>query len=197
MGKGLCNNKKLQYTKRKGVQSMGVEINMDATLDRLFAGFKKLSPLLVGIGVTTGLILFLPKNILAKMALDNIPDKIKMIIGIVFIVSIAVIVSIIFFQLFSCVGNALKKRRWLAQKKLLYLRLSPEQRGILIELLHSDGMTEWFDPTAGIINHLESNDFIAKTQPAMFFGIGGAAPVAYAPQAWLIDWYNEEPQMFT
>ena len=56
---------------------MGVEINMDATLDRLFAGFKKLSPLLVGIGVTTGLILFLPQNVLAKMALDKLPDEKK------------------------------------------------------------------------------------------------------------------------
>ena len=176
---------------------MGVEINMDATLDKLFSSFKKPSPLLISIAVTTGLILFLPQSILSKMALDNIPDKIKMIIGIVFIVSIAVIVSIIFFQLFGCIEKALKKRRWIAQKKLLYLRLSPEQREILIELLHSDGMTEWFDPTAGIIKHLEANGFIAKTQPAMFFGIGGAAPVAYAPQAWLIDWYNEEPQMFT
>ena len=176
---------------------MAVAINVDTKLDKLFSEFKKLSPLLVGVALTTGMILFLPQRILARMALDNVPDKVKMMIGIVFIVTIAIIGSIIVFRLSEYIRKALRKKRWLVQKKLLYRRLSHEERGILIELLHSEGMTEWFDPSVGIIKHLEANDFIVKTQPAVFFGLDGMEPVSYAPQAWLIDWYNKEPQIFT
>ncbi|MFV8224057.1 super-infection exclusion protein B [Faecalibacterium hattorii] len=125
LDEGLCNNKKLQYTKRKGVQSMGVEINMDATLDRLFAGFKKLSPLLVGIGVTTGLILFLPQNVLAKMALDKLPDEKKIFIGMTFIISVALIIVIVGFQVVENVLVRKKKiRRWQSQKRESYIRLA-------------------------------------------------------------------------
>ena len=196
MDEGLCNNKKLQYTKRKGVQSMGVEINMDATLDRLFAGFKKLSPLLVGIGVTTGLILFLPQNVLAKMALDKLPDEKKIFIGMTFIISVALIIVIVGFQVVENVLVRKKIRRWQSQKRESYIRLADWQKIILIKLLQAPRMTERFDPTAGVIRYLETNQFISKAEPFIMFSFGEAEPVAYTPEAWLMDLYMKEPYLF-
>ena len=57
-------------------------------IDKAFDGFKKFTPALIAIMIFTGLILFLPETVLEKMALYDLPDIWKNIIGLSFLLCI-------------------------------------------------------------------------------------------------------------
>ena len=96
---------------------MSVNVNFDSKIDKIFADFKKLSPALIAVAIASGLILFLPYNILERMALDKLPDLWKRVIGIIFIVSVALIVTIVLVAVYHKVRakirykNTIKKLR--------------------------------------------------------------------------------------
>ena len=55
--------------------------------EKTFDNFKKIPPLLIAIAIFTGLLLFLPENILKKMNLNELPILWHGIIGIFFLLS--------------------------------------------------------------------------------------------------------------
>lgn len=66
---------------------MNINITLGEWFDKAFDSFKKLTPLLLAVCFLSGCILFLPVEILGKMALDNLSNTWKMMIGIVFLLS--------------------------------------------------------------------------------------------------------------
>ena len=62
--------------------------------EKTFGSFKKITPALVAVAIITGLLLFLPESVLAKMSLNALPDLWKRIIGIIFLLSVALICTI-------------------------------------------------------------------------------------------------------
>ena len=63
---------------------MSVNVNFDSKIDKIFADFKKLSPALIAVAIASGLILFLPYNILERMALDKLPEEIREVVILFF-----------------------------------------------------------------------------------------------------------------
>ena len=86
-----------------------MSVLIDNITEKTFDNFKKITPALMAIAILTGMLLFLPISILEKMSLDNLPDLWKKIIGIVFLLSIALIVTITVSAVFSSVNQ---KRRY-------------------------------------------------------------------------------------
>ena len=74
---------------------MGVSI--DSIAEKTFDNFKRITPALVAVAILTGLLLFLPQNVLEKMNLYELPVLWNRIIGIVFLLSVALILTIIVF----------------------------------------------------------------------------------------------------
>lgn len=175
---------------------MSVSVNSDSIFEKVFDGFKKLTPALAAIGIASGLIILLPGYILEKMALNDLPDTWKRIIGIVFIVSIALIVTIVGVSVYRAVENKLAPRRFRATKRKQYINLSAHYKTILLQILSSKECSIELDPTSGDTLYLLNNQFIHQTQSYMFVGPGYTAPVVYTPQPWLIDLYHKEPELF-
>ncbi|MDO4528797.1 MAG: super-infection exclusion protein B [Lachnospiraceae bacterium] len=173
-----------------------MNLPVDKITEKTFDNFKKITPAMVAIALLTGLLLFLPKSILAKMKLDELPVLWSRIIGIVFLLSIALILTIIIFSAISRVIEKKRNKRIREHLKRKYQTLSPRQRGIILRLLESEDKTILLDKTAGDTIYLENNLFLHMPEQVFSLGWDNEMTLKYVPQPWLLDLYNEEPEFF-
>lgn len=171
-------------------------INTDSVFEKVFNNFKKVSPALLAVAIATALILFLPKEVLSRMALDDLPNVWKTIIGIVFIVSVALLLTIIITKnasKFATKRSNIKLRKHLENG---ITKLSPGQKQILITALNSPDKRIRLDPFSGDVAYLENNLYLHKMETYMFVGPGYNEPITYAPEPWLLELFNEKPELF-
>ena len=175
---------------------MGIDASIDNISSKVFDNFKKLTPALFSLAIISGLLLFLPENILKKMALDNLPDTLKMIIGVVFLLCVALIVTIVLFSLFSKLSYKRKYRQFKKNQKKKLVNLSPQQRRIIHKLMHSNDKSIQLDANSGDTIYLKTNLFIHQPQQIFSVGFDNEMILTYVPEPWLIDLYSEEPELF-
>lgn len=169
---------------------------LDGIAEKSFDNFKKITPALVAIAILTGLLLFLPQNVLRKMSLDVLPVLWKQIIGIVFLLSIALIVTMIVFSLISSIIEKKRDNRVRAYLKNKYKTLSQTQREIILQLLQSKDKTIVLDKNSGDTVYLVNSLFLHMPEQAFTIGWNNEMFLTYVPQPWLLDLYNEEPEWF-
>lgn len=169
---------------------------IDTLAEKTFDNFKKITPALTAIALLTGMMLFLPKSVLDVMYLSEIPVVWKQIIGIAFLLSLALIVTIL---VFSAVRHFSEKRRNKRIRENLRKKLkmlSPRQNAIIMELLRSEDKTISLDKNSGDTIYLVNNLFLHMPQQAFTLGWNNEMVLTYVPQPWLLDLYNEEPELF-
>lgn len=171
---------------------MSVSVDTKGIFEKVFDNFKKITPALIVITISTALILFLPTSILAKMSLDNLPEIWKRIIGIIFIVSSSLILVIIFWLIYR--KSDYKRIRKKMRKN--YLNLTPQYKKMLTSMLDSKNRCLKLDPYSGDTKYLENGMFIILVQTWTLTDNISPIRLTYAPQPWLIDLYEKEPELF-
>jgi hypothetical protein len=169
---------------------------IDNLSEKAFDSFKKITPALVSIALLSGLILFLPTCILEKMSLNDLPELWKQIVGIVFLLSIALIGTIILFSVLSKITSKRQNRRIKENLKKKLNTLSPRQRAIIIQLLRSEDKTISLDKNSGDTVYLVNSMFLHMPQQVFSMGWNNEMVLTYVPQPWLLELYNEEPELF-
>lgn len=175
---------------------MSVDISADKVVENTFDNFKKLTPALLAVAIFTGLILFLPASILINMSLDKLPDLWRQVIGIIFLLSIALIVAIICWSIFEFIDKKIKYKRFRVNQRKNLQKLSPSQRQIILELLHSNDKTIRLDRNSGDTIYLLNNFFLHQPDQMFTPGWENEMVLIFVPHPWLLDLYNEEPQLF-
>ena len=84
--------------------------SFDKIIDKVFDSFKKVTPALVAIMIVTGLILFLPVSVLEKLGLNNLEPIWRMIIGLLFILSCSLILTIFLSTVFQKILKNIKHK---------------------------------------------------------------------------------------
>ena len=170
--------------------------SFDKIIDKVFDGFKKVTPALVAVAIISGLILFLPISMLEKMELSNLPKGVTSIVGLVFLFSCALIATIIGSSVFQMARKKIKHARMLKNLKNKFLKLSLSQKKIIVKLLKSSSRSIVLDGTSGNTIYLKENHFIFKPEQILdMFEVCGNE-YTYAPQPWLIDLSEKEPDLF-
>lgn len=167
---------------------------MDGVIEKVFDGFKRFTPALIAILVFTGLIIFLPESILEKMALQSIPDIWKVICGLAFLLSSALIISIICFQVTNKYLRKIKHQRFLHNRVKALKKLSNEQRKILKSLLESKDKSICLDSNSGNTIFLSQNGFIHQPQQICSIDETDSLILRYIPQLWLMELYQNNPK---
>lgn len=168
----------------------------DSISEKTFDNFKKITPALVAVAILTGLLLFLPQNILEKMNLDELPVLWSRIIGIVFLLSVALVITIVVFSAISQFSSKIRNKRIRKNLKKKYQMLSPRQRAIILQVLKSGDKTISLDKNSGDTIYLVNNLFLHMPEQAFTLGWNNEMILTYVPQPWLLDLYNEEPELF-
>lgn len=173
-----------------------MSVSIDEMVEKLFGNFKKITPALVAVAILTGLILFLPDDILKRMNLDDLPVMWNRIIGLVFLLSIALIATMITFSIISYISDKSRNKRLKARLRTKYLSLSPRQKSIILQVLHSEDKTISLDKNSGDTIYLVNSLFLHMPEQAFTLGWNNEMVLTYVPQPWLLELYNEEPELF-
>ena len=171
-------------------------MSTDYLWEKTFDNFKKITPAMVAIAILSGLILFLPEDILKKMSLNDLPERWKQIIGIVFLLSIALIGTLLLFSFLSHIMSKNKNIRLKKNLKDKIKTLSPRQKEIIKQLLRSEDKTISLDKNSGDTIYLLNNLFLYMPQQVASVGWNNEMILTYTPQPWLLELYNEEPDLF-
>jgi hypothetical protein len=174
-----------------------MSISVDDITGKIFDNFKKITPALVAVTILTGLLLFLPENILFRMSLDKLRDSWKQIIGMLFLLSITLICTMIFFSLISRIVSIWRKKISRLYLKNKYRKLSITQKAIILKLLRSKAKTIMLDKNSGDTIYLLENRFLHQPEQVYSLGWNNEIILIYVPQLWLMELYNEEPELFT
>ena len=169
---------------------------MDNISEKTFDNFKKITPALVAIALLTGMILFLPESILDKMGLSNLPDLWNKVIGLTFLLSVALIITLVVFSIISRIRDKRQTKRLREKLKKNLKRLSPRQKSIVVQLLHSEDKNISLDKNSGDTIYLVNSLFIYMPQQAFTLGWNNEMILTYVPQPWLLDLFNDEPELF-
>ena len=173
-----------------------MSVSVDNIAEKTFDNFKKITPALVAVAILSGLLLFLPENLLKKMSLDELPVLWNRIIGIVFLLSVALISTMIVFSVISHITEKRRNKRIRVNLKKKLQTLSLRQKAIILQLLRSEDKTIRLDKNSGDTIYLVNNLFLYMPEQAFTMGWNNEMILTYVPQPWLLDLYNEEPELF-
>ena len=171
---------------------MGVDVSIDTS--KILENFKKLTPALIAVLIFTGLILFLPESILQKMMLHSLPAYWRVIIGLLFLLSLALIIAIVGSMLYKAIKTLCNRKKYITNKIKLTKQLSPVQKKILVCLLQSEDKTISLDSTSGDTLYLLGNNFIHQPQQVFSMDDSDLIVLRYVPHPWLMDLYQNNPQ---
>lgn len=174
-----------------------MSVSIETITEKLFDNFRKITPALIAVATFTGLLLFLPDSVLSKMSLHQLPKLWKQIIGITFLLSIALIATIIIFGCFSKFIKKQKNKRIKQNLRKKLKSLSPRQKQIVLQLLRSEDKSIILDKNAGDTIYLLNNLFLHQPEQVVSVGWNNEMDMVYVPQLWLMDLFNEEPELFT
>lgn len=173
-----------------------MSVSVDNIAEKTFDNFKKITPALVAVAILSGLLLFLPESILKRMSLNELLILWNRIIGIVFLLSVALISTMIVFSVISHITEIRRNKRIRVNLKKKLQTLSPRQKAIILRLLRSEDKTISLDKNSGDTFYLVNNLFLHMLEQAVTLGRNNEMILTYVPQPWLLDLYNEEPELF-
>ena len=168
---------------------------MGSIIEKAFDGFKKITPALIAVLIFTGLILFLPQAILQKMALESIPSGWKLIVGLLFILSATIILSLACFRIFKHIILLQENNKFINGHIKLLRKMSPEQKRILLDLLSSQDKSIVLDSNSGNTVYLLCNRFIHQPQQIITMHEEDVMMMRYVPEGWLMDAYQNNPKV--
>lgn len=171
-------------------------VSLSKIIDKVFDGFKKITPALVAIAIISGFILFLPKLILGKLGLENLSPKIITIIGFVFLLSCALIITILSSMFFGRIKKWIHHKNLLKNLKKQYLKLSPAQKKIIKNLMRSNFKSIKLNALSGDTIYLLEKGFIYKPEQIVEAIDAYENTYTYVPQPWLLDLFEKESQLF-
>ena len=167
--------------------------SFDKIIDKVFDGFKKITPALIAITIVSGLVLFLPASILSKLGLNNLDPVVKSIMGFLFIISCSLILTILGSVAFQKIFKNINNQKILKDLKRSYIQLPVKQKKIIIKLMNNSSKSIELDGTSGDTLYLVENNFIFRPEQILDIYNG---EYIYAPQPWLIDLFEKEPTLF-
>lgn len=176
---------------------MAIEIPTNTIIDKVFAGFKKITPALVAVSLASGAILFLPGHILELLGLNELPGKVRTVIGVLFLLSTTLIVTIVLSSCWKFVATKIRHTMVLKNLKKRFLALAAEQKEIILELLKSEDKVILLDMASGNARYLQDNHFIYRPEQMIVPGYDDEVYIKFIPHPWLIDLYNKESELFS
>ena len=106
-------------------------ISFDKIIENVFDSLKKLTPALVALLIASSFILFAPENFIEKIGLNKLSEDFRTICGFVFVISVALIVSISIFSL----AGGIRKRMYIKSLEKGLMRLTYAEN-VMVQLMY-------------------------------------------------------------
>lgn len=170
-------------------------ISFDKIIDKVFDGFKKITPALVAVAIVSGSILFLPATFLSKLGLNNLPESIKTLIGTLFLLSCALILTILCSVVFQRRIKIAKYKKQIKMLEKQMQKMTEYEKNIIEIMNRMPANILVFSEQQGITGILNSKNIIYQVSTVSCKSY--AFMFQYALQPWVIDYINRHKDYFT
>lgn len=151
--------------------------------------------IMAAISLASGILLFSPKIFLEKLFMENFIEENGFIIGIVFIVSVSILIVNLFFSTAKSIKNAKARKNFYAKAGKRLRSLTDYQKAIIYLLYIQDNRTFELPLNDGAVRELEQNKMVGKaaTQYMVANLINPGFP--YLLQPWVVNELNNTPEL--
>lgn len=153
--------------------------------------------IMAALALASGILLFSPTSLLDKMFMLDFRDKYGFIIGIVFIVSISILIVNLIYKTAKSISNANAKRNFYANAEKRLQKLNYYQKTILYALYQEDNYTLALPLHDGAVLELEQNYMIGKATSQYMVSDLNKALFPYLLQPWVSDELNNKPDLLS
>ena len=175
-----------------------MSINLDNALEKIFDNFKKITPALVVVSIVSALILFLPKSIIEEIGIYNIIEFHKGYVWLIFLCSTTLIVAIALSPIIEHFRLKIWSKIAKIEQRKRVKKLNPQYKQIINEALKNADRTVCLDISSGDTIYLQSKGLLYVSPQVAFLAGRRDNKIfeKFVPPSWLIDLYNEEPELF-
>ena len=164
-------------------------------IDFKFSEFFKLpTKIMCSICISTGLILFLPDNIIQMLYVTKFRNNYGFTIGIVFIISLSILLINFLISMYNVIR---KKYSDITKRKNMHktlLKLSGYQKKIVYELYIKDNHTIFLSIQDGSINELVALNILTRTTNCNITSAFNPK-IPFTLQSWVIDKINNDSEL--
>jgi hypothetical protein len=107
-----------------------------------FVSLLKLPPkILAGLAIASGLLIFLPDNIISRLYMDSFKSNYGFVIGVVFIVSISILSTYTFITIGKSVLKKHNNKKLIKHRKVFLKKLDYEDKILIKEMMNQTSKT--------------------------------------------------------
>lgn len=141
--------------------------------------------------IATSILLFSPEIFLTTLGLDQLVINYKMWIGLLFTVSLSIILLMVVFAVFLKLNERINecRRQKLLRERLF--KLTEEEKEILSYYIDNQTKSQNLSYTYGVVKSLERNLIIYRASTLSAYGDS----FAYNIQPWAWDYLNKNPKL--
>lgn len=157
--------------------------------------FKLPTKIMFALALASGMILFLPDSIVAKMYMVDFRNKYGFAIGLLFLVSFSILIVTIFIGSYNYFNqkHSMKKFRATANERLQ--KLDDYQKAIVYGLYMEDNHTDELPLHDGAVKWLEHNIIIIKTTNQYAVSDINNAVFPYMLQPWVVEELQKDSEL--
>ncbi|WP_144481386.1 superinfection exclusion B family protein [Cytobacillus oceanisediminis] len=143
--------------------------------------------IMAALSLASGILLFSPTSLLDQMFMLDFRDKYGFIIGLVFIVSVCILIVNLIYQTVKSMSNVKAKRNFYANAEKRLQKLNDYQKAIIYALYQEDNRTLPLPLHDGSVLELEQNYMIGKATSQYMVSDLNNALFPYLLQPWVSD----------
>jgi len=147
--------------------------------------------------LASGILLFSPETLLATMYMTEFRNSYGFIIGIVFIVSLSILIVNLIYTIAKVISHTRAKKHFYATAEKRLRKLNNYQKTIIFALSQEDNRTLPLPLHDGAVLELEQNKMIGKASSQYMVSDLNNALFPYLLHPWVSDELNNKPELLT
>lgn len=159
--------------------------------------FKLPTKIMFALALASGMVLFLPVNIVAKMYMVDFRNKYGFAIGLLFLISFSILVVTVFVGVYKYLSNKYFMKKFKATAKERLQKLDDYQKAIVYGLYMEDNHTDELPLYDGAVNYLEHNVIIVKTTNQYAVSDLNNAVFPYMLQPWVVEELQKDSELLS
>lgn len=159
--------------------------------------FKLPTKIMFALALASGMVLFLPDNIVAKMYMVDFRNKYGFVIGLLFLISFSILVVTVFAGVYKYLSNKYSVKKFKATAKERLQKLDDYQKAIVYGLYMEDNHTDELPLHDGAVKWLEQNIIITKTTNQYAVSDLNNAVFPYMLQPWVVEELQKDSELLT
>lgn len=151
--------------------------------------------IMVALCISSGLILFLPNSMVEKLYMNSFRDNFGFILGIVFVVSLSIILCSIVVTIAKFIINKIRDKRIIKGRNKIMENLDKNEKRLLKLMYDEDDKTLDVPYNSGMITKLSSWGLISPTTAQTYVDLLDPR-VPYFLQPWVCEYIQEHKEFF-